>query len=264
MKSIRPEVVIAASVILASLIIVGTIVGIILLSQDVGDRPQIQLPTPSPSYVPTFEPTDIPTTMPTEVVAVPTVTPTTRPTEMVAVPTVTTTKPITISIIGDSISDEHSQPWTSIFFAAYKNGSAIMINHAKGGATILTDNDRDADMDAQITSAANDNADIAIIELGTNDGNTTDLLREVYENNLKKLKASNPNVEIFCMGILPRGNTVGVAEKDTLIETACKNAGGTYWDTSGWFDPEKDTSDKLHPNETGKQKIADQVLARLQ
>lgn len=174
-------------------------------------------------------------------------------------------RPVRVSILGDSISALAATVdlWHDVVFDSYRDGITGVMNHAVGGASIITDVDGDADMDAQVVSAASDDADIIIIELGTNDTETGEALTTEYQENLLELKASNPRSRIYGMGILPRTVMTGVVDKNARIATACTNAGVTYWDTTGWIDPSTETSDGVHPTAEGHAKIAAQVLARL-
>jgi lysophospholipase L1-like esterase len=139
----------------------------------------------------------------------------------------------------------------------YNGGDCYLMNHAVGGHSIMTN------MDAQTVAAASDAADIILILLGTNDVDDAGVTAE-YQENLEELKTSNASATIYGMSILNR--TAGEATRlvnNTRIQTACANAGVTYWDTEGWIDAATETSDGTHPTAAGHVKIAAQVLARL-
>lgn len=173
-----------------------------------------------------------------------------------------------ISIVGDSIARYASTllKWIDIVRDGYNGGRCAVVNHAVSGNGII------ANMDTQVTAAANDNADIVIITLGTNDdnaGNMTTLQAEVEEN-IIELKASNPNATLYYMNILPRWiDETGVTEVDksnlrAAIAAACTAQSITCWDT--YTDPwiaAADTADGLHPNEAGYALIAAEILAVL-
>ena len=176
-----------------------------------------------------------------------------------------TITPKVIGIVGDSIStySTNSLKWLQIVRDGYNSGACAMISHAVSGETILTH------MDAQVTAAAADNADVIICQLGTNDETGTGVQAEVEEN-LIELKASNPRATIYYMNVLPRWtDTSGDTEVDksyvrTPIAAACTAQGVTCWDTysTPWITAAQ-TSDGLHPNDAGHAAIAAEVLTRL-
>jgi lysophospholipase L1-like esterase len=166
-----------------------------------------------------------------------------------------------IAVIGDSIAAT-AAGWVTLLGNQYNNGANGIQNRAVGGSTILH-NGTYPDMADQVTAAVNDDADVILVELGTNDLDTTDALRAEYQAQLNALKASNPSARIFGLGIFPRTNMTGVAAKNACILTACTNAGITYWDTTGWIDAATETTDGTHPTAGGHAKIATEVLARL-
>ena len=173
--------------------------------------------------------------------------------------------PQIITIIGDSISAPvyNSLKWMEIVRDGYNSGRTSVISHAVSGQTILSH------MDAQVVEAANDNADIIVFEMGTNDVTTTGLQAEVEEN-IIELKASNPNATLYFMNILPRWtDETGDTEVDksafrTAIAAACTAQSITCWDTysTPWITAD-DTTDGLHPNASGYAKIAAEVLTRI-
>ena len=173
--------------------------------------------------------------------------------------------PKVISIIGDSISASvyNALKWVEIVRDGYNGGRVAMPNYAVSGQTILSH------MDAQVLAAANDNADIIIIEMGTNDTTTTGLQAKVEEN-LIELKRDHPNATIYFMNILPRwtdqggGTPVDKSGNRTAIAAACTAQSVTCWDTftTPWIDA-ADTADGLHPNAAGYAKVGAAVLARL-
>lgn len=173
--------------------------------------------------------------------------------------------PVVITVIGDSISTPayNSLKWMEIVRDGYNSGRVSMPNYAASGTTILTH------LDGQVVAAANDNADIIIIEMGTNDTTTTGLQAEVEEN-IIELKSDHPNATIYFLNILPRWtDETGATPVDksafrAAIAAACTAQSVTCWDT--FTDPwitASDTADGLHPNASGYAKIAAAVLARL-
>jgi lysophospholipase L1-like esterase len=176
-------------------------------------------------------------------------------------------KPVVYSFIGDSIESMYNG-WPDGVVGAYPNGSkSAIINHAVSGNSIMSH------MDAQVVAAANDNADVIILALGTNDNNAGDMgaLQAEVEENLAELKLSNPKAAIYYMNVLPRWTDAsGTTEVDksnirTAIAAACTAQKVTCWDTysTPWITA-SDTSDGIHPSTTsGCGKIATEVLARL-
>ena len=170
------------------------------------------------------------------------------------------------TVIGDSIESAGYGWIQQVYGSDYMGGRNNLFNRSAPGNTIMSN------MDAQVVSAAGDNARVIILALGTNDtdgGNMTALQAEVEEN-IVELKASNPNATLYYMNVLPRWTDIGgVTEADkshirTAIAAACTAQGITCWDT--YADPwiiVTDTSDGIHPTTAGHTKIAAEVLARL-
>jgi lysophospholipase L1-like esterase len=173
--------------------------------------------------------------------------------------------PVAMTIIGDSISATalNVLKWPQIVRDGYNSGKCAQTNYAVSGQRIIDH------LDAQVVSAADDNADVIIIEMGTNDVTTTGLQAEIEEN-LIELKSDHPNAAIYFMNILPRWtDETGETEVDksafrTAIAAACTAQSVTCWDTytDSWITA-ADTADGLHPNASGHAKIAAAVLARL-
>lgn len=170
-----------------------------------------------------------------------------------------------ITVIGDSISAVGTNivSWPVMVRDGYNSGKCCLHSHAVSGQTIITH------MDGQVTAAVNDNADIIIIGLGTNDESGVGVQAEVEEN-IIELKASNPNATLYYMNVLPRWtDETGDTEVDksyirTPVAAACTAQSITCWDTysTPWITA-ADTDNGLHPNDAGREKIATEILARL-
>lgn len=174
--------------------------------------------------------------------------------------------PKRIFVLGDSISAWAVSNWSTIAIAGYpySYGTSRAVSGASFmGATKLS---------VQTAAAASDDADIIIIECGTNDDNAGDMgaFQTEVEANIAALKLSNTKATIYFMNILPQwANNTDGAEQDnsnlrTAIAAACTAQGITCWDTytTPWI-AQNETLDGLHPTTAGHAKIAAEVLALL-
>ena len=174
-------------------------------------------------------------------------------------------KLLRLSILGDSISDQVTD-WPYPTARQHNDGEVTIFNHAVAGNSII------ASLATQVAAAANDNADIIIIHIGTNDDDAGDMgaLQAVYEAGIIALKASNSRTTIYAMNVLKRWtNPGGLAEVDkgnirTAVDAACTAQGITCWDTytATWIDA-ADTTDGVHPDVAGIVKVSDEVIALL-
>jgi len=167
-----------------------------------------------------------------------------------------------MTALGDSITTPPS--WA--LDICYTKGW-VFTTYSLGGASII------AHMATQVSAAANDNASIIMIQLGTNDSNLESnmtTLRTTVENQIQALKLSNPNATIYYINIFPRWtDTSGATIFDrsnirSTISLACSNVGVTCLDT--FTDPwitASDTSDGLHPTRAGDEKIKNRILTLL-
>ncbi|KKT30742.1 MAG: hypothetical protein UW18_C0011G0003 [Microgenomates group bacterium GW2011_GWF1_44_10] len=173
----------------------------------------------------------------------------------------------TLTILGDSISVKSDTSYTTLILSElttyFNRNRAVASMGVVAGASNLA---------AQATAAASDDADIIIIQLGSNDDNAGNMgtLQTAYEDGIIALKASNTNATIYAMNVLKRwANQTDGAEVDksnirTAIAAACTAQGITCWDTytTPWI-AQDETSDGIHPTAAGHAKIAAEVLARL-
>jgi lysophospholipase L1-like esterase len=160
----------------------------------------------------------------------------------------------TLTVIGDSIST-YSYGYQHLLRSGGWNGGLVRLkNHAVGGHTIM------ANLDGQVAEAASDNADLILIEMGTNDNNLGDMgaLQVKVESNLATLKTTNPRAPILFINVLPRwtdvggGTPVDKGNIRTAIAAACTAQSVTCLDTFTipWINAAQ-TNDGLHPNAAG-------------
>jgi lysophospholipase L1-like esterase len=125
-------------------------------------------------------------------------------------------------------------------------------------------------METQTSLAVKESVDYLILELGTNDNNTGDMgaLQTILETQIARLQASNPRAKIYYLNIFPCWtDTSGTTPIDksnirTMIETVCENTGIICVDVSTWLIA-SNTSDGLHPNNTGSLLIAQKLIELL-
>ncbi len=127
-------------------------------------------------------------------------------------------------------------------------------------------------MDSQTVNAVTVIADVIICFLGTNDDNAGDMgaLQAEVEENLLELKTAWPTTVIYYANVLPKWtDSGGLTEVDksnirTAIVAACAAQGVICWDTytTPWIIA-SDTSDGVHPNASGSEKIWDEIESRL-
>lgn len=170
------------------------------------------------------------------------------------------TNKIQFGIIGDSISTSISPDWPINITSGYDKN-----NHAAGGESILNH------MAAQVIDAENDNNNLIVLALGTNDDSGGDMgvIQSIVEDAIIALKASNPGAVIYYMNILPRWAALGGAEINkaplrTAIAAACTAQSITCWDTysTPWI-VNGDTSDGTHPTLAGGVKVWDEIASRI-
>lgn len=179
--------------------------------------------------------------------------------------------------IGDSITPfDRTSPATSwpMLVAQSHNGGVTQLRTycgggeglSKGGSSLNT-----ALNQAQNLVANADDPDYVIVHIGTNDapadvaatGSTVQALMEQLLDYLTTNGVAASKIRV--MQILPNTTETYHPANRTAIAAACTSRGVTLWDTSAWINPTSgvDTTDGLHPNATGHQKIATEVLARL-
>jgi lysophospholipase L1-like esterase len=164
-----------------------------------------------------------------------------------------------LSVLGDSIAQYTSlRNWVQ--GVAQTRGWRV-VNHGYSGSSIMGASHGQTQ---QTTEAENDGASYIILQHGVNDADNAGITA-TYAANIAALKLSNPAATIYGMGILPNTGATA-AYRDTnngRIEVACAAQGIAYWNTDGWIVPATDTSDGLHPNDTGAAKIMAEILTRL-
>jgi lysophospholipase L1-like esterase len=104
---------------------------------------------------------------------------------------------------------------------------------------------------------------IVVINQGTNDGGVpSERFRPAYDRYLAVVRAGYPDAWIFALRPFNGAHTDDIR---TLVEA--RSAGGDarlrFVDTTGWIDPERDTTDGLHPNLSGHRRAAEQLEALL-
>ena len=187
------------------------------------------------------------------------------PAEALSLSRMSKTEFVRISVLGDSIEFGASD-WVNYVGWAHNNGATWMANHAVAGDSIMSD------MDDQVIASVNDDSDIIIIALGTNDDDAGDMgaLQTEVEENIIELKASNPSAVIYYMNVLPRwedegeGAEVEKGNIRTAVAAACTAQSITCWDTytAPWI-AQGETIDGLHPDAVGVAAIVVEVLSRL-
>lgn len=166
-----------------------------------------------------------------------------------------------LGLIGDSLMNRVGDDWVENIPDSY-----TIANHAASSANIIDE------MDGQVVAAVDDDNEIIILGLGTNDDNAGDMgaLQAEVEENIIEIKTSNPRATVYYMNVLPRWTDVGGGTEidksniRTAIEAASAAQGIVCWDTYSdpWIVP-SDTSDGTHPDEAGSLKVWNKVNARL-
>ena len=153
---------------------------------------------------------------------------------------------------------------------SYFDGHCLLTNVAASGAMIMADGGMHIEW--QVDQCASTDADVIIVELGTNDNNAGDMsaLQARAESQIAELRATNPRARVYWMNVLPRWTDVGggtEVDKSNIraaIAAACAARGifciDTY--TTPWITA-ADTSDGLHPTAGGQAKIGTALLAAL-
>lgn len=172
----------------------------------------------------------------------------------------------TYSALGDSITSA-TDGWLDMVVGSYPHDVRSCVHdHSAAGQSIM------GHMEAQVSAARRDQADVIIIALGANDNNSGDMsaLQGEVEENLIELKRSHPPAVIRYMNVLPQWtDNTGVVEVPmnnvrAAIAAACEAQSVECWDTytTAWITADQ-TSDGVHPTASGNADIATQVLMRL-
>lgn len=178
-----------------------------------------------------------------------------------------TTRRERVVVLGDSIA----LYWPSWFKGAYQGGWAAVWNRAVGGQSIVLH------MAAQVASAANDNADLVIVALGTNENGTLEQNKSVYAAQLQQLLIDHPNARIYCQQVMRKDNgtskynsTSSQAIRQCVAEAATERIWTTDCDL--WIDgitdgtdpyTNGDLIDSVHLNPVGATKVVAQYVTLL-
>ena len=178
-------------------------------------------------------------------------------------------RPFVISMLGDSITTDATLVKTPMWLAdlGYRGGWVGVIPHSVAGYTVVSN------LGTLVTAAADDDADLILIHLGTNDNDAGDMgvLQATLEQGIDDLRASNPRAEIYVLGVLKRwtstaGTTeIGKANIRAAELAACVAKDVIYWDTynPSWI-AASDTIDGTHPLEAAYQTLIDpKIYSRL-
>jgi len=103
--------------------------------------------------------------------------------------------------------------------------------------------------------------DAVVINMGTNDGQRVsgEVFAPLYKAYLETIRQTYPSAQIFCLR--PFNGAHAAVVKDVVREL--RDPRITYIDTTGWIDPEKHTTDKVHLNLEGNRIAAEKVAAIL-
>lgn len=125
---------------------------------------------------------------------------------------------------------------------------------------------------------------LIVIELGTNDAadppTPIEDFRNQYRDLLTRTRHSAPNTPVICLGTWlgpdSQGSTLGV-DLDKAIRSECLDRGGIYLRLDALFSAvanrgpagvpavgDNNVSDIFHPNDAGHQRIANDIVARLE
>jgi lysophospholipase L1-like esterase len=108
-------------------------------------------------------------------------------------------------------------------------------------------------------------ADIALVHLGTNDvyrGRSNEAILDDLGEIIRILRADNPAVVVLLAQIIPAGQDPGVvASLNRALPRMARNMTTSrspvvIVDHHSGFDPQEDTYDGVHPNESGEKKMA--------
>lgn len=120
-------------------------------------------------------------------------------------------------------------------------------------------------------------ADLAVIELGTNDlaANTdNELFTRQYKDYVNRVVAASPGTRLLCLGVWAPAAAAETAALDGAITAGCQAHGGQFVSLKELFDEAANrgpagapvwmgTRDTFHPNDAGHAAIAGAVLQRI-
>lgn len=178
-----------------------------------------------------------------------------------------------MAVLGDSISDHSgaTKMWNE--YVADSLGYGV-VNHAQGSQSIMPTHTED--MGVQTANAANDDADLIVIALGTNDNNAGNMaaLQTEYATHVAALKVSNPRAKIVALSPPPLWtDATGTTESSKsnirgAIAAAAASQNISYVDIytlllAAGYNAAEHTADGVHPNAAGHQLHASVIGPRL-
>lgn len=172
-----------------------------------------------------------------------------------------------VAFIGDSYVAGSSQDTGQQFpdLIAAKNGW-YQLDLGEGGSGYVTKGGKGTTFAARVPRAIDSDASLIVVSGGFNDKETL-ALPDAVTGVLNQLHAGKPTVPIVVLSnFVPSGNpTASQLEKRDIIAASAAATGSTFIDVTEVFAGRPDLigADKVHPNATGHQFIADYLVTRL-
>ena len=157
-----------------------------------------------------------------------------------------------LSVIGDCHSSyeytPHRMMLDKLWFVrlAYDLNYAVL-NHARWNADILYG------LKPQIIEAFDYRPQLSVVLIGTIESKNSDIY-QTYKENVAMLKKYG---NVICVGILPSTREWVIGRRNAhnpKIKDICKELNCTYLDITS-IDPETDTTDGIHIDEKGHEKV---------